>query len=114
MGFIFKAVLRLLLTAAAFLIIAQVVPGVHIASLATAIVVALLWGLITLIVRPILILLTLPINFLSLGLFTFVLNALLFWGVAAVVPGFTVAGFIPALEGSVLLAVVGWALHSIL
>lgn len=114
MGFIAKAVLRLVITAGAFLIIAQVVPGVHITSFTTAVVVAVLWGLVTLIIRPVLLLLTLPINFLSLGLFTFVLNALLFWVVAALVPGFTVSGFIPALEGSVLLSVVGWALHAVL
>jgi len=62
--------------------------------------VAVVWGLIALTLRPILFILTLPINFMTLGLFTFVLNALLFWFVAGLIPGFSVAGFIPALEGS--------------
>jgi putative membrane protein len=114
MGFIFKSLLKLFVTAAAFLVIAQVVPGVHVDNITIAVIVALVWGLVTLVIRPVLFLLTLPINFLTLGLFTFVLNALLFWVVAELVPGFSVAGFIPALEGSVLLSVVGWALHAVL
>jgi putative membrane protein len=113
MGFILKALLRLLVTAAVVLAIAYVIPGVHVSSVLVALIVALVWGVITLIVRPILFILTLPINFLTFGLFTFILNALLFWLTAALVPGFSVSGFIPALQGSVILAVVGWVLHTL-
>ena len=98
----------------AILVIARLVPGIHITSLSAAIIVAFLWGLINITLRPILILLTLPINLLTLGLFSFILNALLFWLVALVAPGFTVSGFIPALQGSVLLTLVGWVLHAVL
>jgi putative membrane protein len=109
-----KAILRVLVTAAALLLIAQYVPGIAVSSFLVALVVALVWGLVTLVVRPVLALLTLPINLLTLGLFSFVLNALLFWLVGALVPGFSVAGFIPALEGSVILMVLGWVLHAVL
>lgn len=111
---ILKVLLRLVIYAVAILVIARLVPGIHITSFTAAILVALLWGLISVTLRPILLLLTLPINFMTLGLFTFVLNALLFWLVAGLTPGFTVAGFIPALEGSVLLTIVGWVLHAML
>ena len=110
----FKAILRLVIYAAAVLVIARLVPGISITSFYSAIFVALLWALIGITLRPILVLLTLPINLLSLGLFSFILNALLFWLVAVLAPGFAVSGFIPALEGSVLLTLVGWVLHAVL
>lgn len=109
-----KTILHVVATAGALLLIATYIPGISIASFTTAIIVALLWGLIGLTVRPILGLLTLPINILTLGLFSFVLNAFLFWMLALVVPGFSVAGFIPALEGSVILSLVSALLHTIL
>ncbi len=83
-------------------------------SFSVAVIVAIVWGLCMLFVRPVLKVLTLPITFLSFGLFSFVLNALLFWLVSTFVPGFAVAGFLPALEGSFLLSVVGWILQHVL
>jgi len=109
-----KIGIRWFVFAGTFLLIAKVVPGIVITSAIVALIVAAVWGVVMLVVRPILILLTLPINILTLGVFTFVLNALLFWLVAGLVPGFTVQGFIPALQGSVILMLVGWALHAIL
>ncbi len=109
-----KILVRVLVTAAALLLIANYIPGIAVASFTTAVIVALLWGLMGLTIRPILGILTLPITILTFGLFSFILNALLFWILAAFVPGFTVAGFIPALEGSVILMVVAWALHAAL
>jgi len=106
-----RALIHVVVIAAALLLIAQAVPGIAIASPYTAVVVAVIWGLFGLTVRPLLNLLALPINILTLGLFSFVINALLFWFIASFVQGFSVAGFIPALEGSVLLTVVSWALH---
>ncbi len=108
-----KVIVRLLIYAGALFVIAQVVEGVTITSFYTALIVAVLWGVIGLTVRPILSILTLPINLLTFGLFSFVLNALLFWFLATFVAGFGVAGFIPALEGSVLLTIVGWVLHAV-
>ena len=109
-----KILVRILITAAALLLIATYIPGIAVASFTTAVIVALLWGLMGLTVRPILKILTLPITILTFGLFSFILNALLFWLLALFVPGFTVAGFVPALEGSVILMIVAWALHSLL
>lgn len=110
---VIKALIRVLLTAATFMALPYIVPGITVESFYVALIVALVWGVIVLVIRPILTLLTLPINILTLGLFSFVLNALLFWFVASFVDGFTVAGFIPALGGSIILTVVGWALNVI-
>ncbi len=109
-----KILIHILGIAGALLLIAEFVPGITIASFYTALVVALCWGVISLTVRPVLGLLTLPINLLTFGLFSFVLNALLFWLLAWLVPGFSVAGFIPALGGSVILLIVSWALDAAL
>lgn len=109
-----KIILKVLATAAALLLIAQYIPGIAVASFTTAVIAALVWGLMGLTIRPVLGLLTLPINLITFGLFSFILNALMFWLLAAFVPGFTVVGFVPALEGSVILTIVAWALHSAL
>lgn len=109
-----KILLRILATAGALLLIADFLPGISVASSYTALVVAVLWGVMSVTVRPVLGLLTLPINLLTLGLFSFVLNALLFWLLATFVAGFQVAGFVPALEGSVLLMAVSWGMRTAL
>ena len=108
-----KAIFRVVLTALALMAIAYVVPGIAITSFFVALIVAVLWGLITLLVRPLLLLLTLPITVLTLGLSTFILNAILFWLLSIFVVGFSISGFLPALEGSLLLTVIGWALHAL-
>ena len=109
-----KAILRLVCVAGALFIIAHVVPGITITNFTYALLTALLWGIMSVTLRPLLLLFTLPITILTLGLFTFILNALLFWLLAAISPGFSVAGFIPALEGSLLLTLVSWVLHAVL
>lgn len=109
-----KALIRILVTAGALLLMAQYVPGIGISSIYIALIVAVLWGVISFTLKPLLLLLTLPITLLTLGLFTFVLNALLFWFLATFVAGFSVSGFLPALEGSFLLSCVGWALNALL
>ncbi len=107
-----KALVYVFTTAVTLLLISQYVPGILVESFYTAVVVALIWGILGLTVRPVLKLLTLPINILTLGLFSFILNALLFWLLATFIKGFHVYGFIPALEGSVILAVVAWAVRA--
>ncbi len=109
-----KALIQVAVTALGLLLIAHFVPGIAIASISTALIVAVLWGLVMLIIRPILGLLTLPITLITFGLSSLLINALLFWLVSVVVPGFMLSGFIPALEGSVLLTLVGWVLHMVL
>ena len=101
-----KIILKILITAVALLVAAYVIPGITVASVYIAIVAAVVLGLLHLIVKPILFILTLPINILTLGLFSFILNALLFWFAASFVEGFSVAGFIPALLGSLLVAII--------
>ncbi len=108
-----KIILRILITAAALLLIANFIPGITVSGFGIAVLVAVVWGVVGLTIRPILNLLALPINLLTFGLFSFVINALLFWLVAGIVPGFTVSGFIPALEGSLILAILSWILQKI-
>lgn len=106
-----KPIIHVAAIAAALILLSQAGIGIAVSGWYPALIAALIWGLFSLTVRPVLTLLTLPINILTLGLFSFVLNALLFWFIATFVDGFTVAGFVPALIGSVVLAVVSWALH---
>ena len=80
------------------------VPGVYVASLYTALITALLLGALNLLIRPILLLLMLPITLLTLGFFTLVVNAFLFWFLSTVVQGFVVHGFIPAFLGALVVS----------
>jgi len=98
--------LRWLLNAAALMLVAYLYPGVQVESLGSAIVAAVVLGLVSAVIRPILVVLTLPVTILTLGLFLFVINALLFWFVAEIVGGFHVAGFWAALVGSLLYSVI--------
>ena len=102
-----KIIVRWLLLAAALLLVAQLYPGVSVASFGTALIAALVLGLFNSLVRPLLVLLTLPVTLLTLGLFLFVINALMFWAAASVLQGFNVAGFSAALIGSLLYSVCG-------
>jgi len=111
---ILKMLLRVLAVAAALILIAEFVPGIGVASFYTAVIVAVIWGIFGLTIRPILTILTLPITIITFGLFSFVLNALLFWFLSTFIAGFTVDGFIPALLGSAILALVSWALNKVL
>jgi putative membrane protein len=105
-----KFLLRWLINALALWIAAEVVPGIAVAGLGNLLLAALVIGLINAFIRPILRVLTIPITILTLGLFLLVLNALLFWLAAALVPGFAVAGFVPAFLGALILTVVSFAL----
>jgi len=104
--------LRWLLNALALLAVAYLYPGVRVDSFLSAAVAALALGLANTLIRPILVVLTLPVTILTLGLFLFVVNAALFWLVAQVIKGFAVQGFLAALVGSLLYSlitlVVGW------
>ena len=109
-----KILIKIFVTAGTLLLIAHYVPGIAVSSFGIALLAALWWGIMSVTVRPVLGLFTLPITILTLGLFAFILNALLFWLLAAFVPGFSVAGFVPALEGSLILSVVSMVLHVLL
>jgi len=99
-------VARWIVNAAALLLVAYLYPGVHVDGFLPALGAALVLGLVNAVIRPILVLLTLPATLLTLGLFLFVINALLFWLVAEIVHGFTVTGFWAALLGSILYSVI--------
>ena len=94
--------LRWLAAALALLLVAYLFPGIAVASFGVAVVAALMLGLVNAFVRPVVKMLTLPLTCLTLGLFSLVVNALLFWGVAAFVDGFAVEGALTALLGSVV------------
>lgn len=100
-----------LLTAVALVITASVVPGFAIANFVAALIAAVILGLINAIVRPILVLMTLPITVVTLGLFLFIINAITIWLAGAITPGFDVAGFLPALVGSIVLTIISSVLH---
>jgi len=98
-------ILHLLLTAALLLIVAHLISGIEVRGWGPAIVGALALGIVNAFVRPIMILLTLPLTILTFGLFLFVVNALMLWLALALVPGIRVSGFGSALLGSLLLTV---------
>jgi len=102
-----KLIARWLLLAAALLLVAHLYAGVQVASFGAALVAALVLGLLNTLVRPLLVLLTLPVTVLTLGLFLFVINALMFWAAAGVLDGFAVTGFVAALVGSLIYSVAG-------
>ncbi len=102
------------LNAIALLAVAYVYPGVQVQDWQSAAIAALVLGLVNTLVKPILVLLTLPVTILTLGLFLVVLNALLFWGVAEVLPGFNVSGFWAAIVGAILYSVIGWLLAKLI
>lgn len=103
---------RILLNALAIVLAGSIVPGISIDGLLSALAAGAALALINAVIRPVLLLLTLPITLLTLGLFIFVLNALCFWLVSAVVPGFHVAGFWPALGGALLVSVMSWVANA--
>jgi putative membrane protein len=102
-----KTIARWMLLAAALLLVAHLYPGVKVSSFGAALVAALVLGLLNTLVRPLLVLLTLPVTVLTLGLFLFVINALMFWAAASLLSGLEVTGFVAALVGSLIYSVCG-------
>ena len=99
-------IFRWVINAISLMLVAYFVPGIEVASLYTALIAAFVLGLANALVRPILFILTLPVTILTLGLFTFVLNALMILLVSTVVKGFEVNGFVPAFLGALFLWVI--------
>jgi putative membrane protein len=96
--------MNLIVNALGFYVTAYIVPGVHIADLGSLAVVAIVWGVLSIVLKPILLILTLPVNILTLGLFTFVINATLIMLMSGLVRGFKVDSFGTALLAAVVLA----------
>jgi putative membrane protein len=109
-----RLILIWLLNAAALLAIAYLMPSIQVASFGSAMIAALMLGLVNTLLRPLLVLLTLPITLLTLGLFLFVLNGLMFWLAGSILEGFVVGGFWSAVFGAVLYSIFSSILSSLL
>jgi len=109
-----KFILRLLLSALAVVLLANILPGVHVATYGIAILVALVLSLLNLLVKPLLVILTLPVTILTLGLFLLVINALIIVLASSLVSGFNVDGFWWALLFSLLLSILQSILFTVL
>ena len=110
MGFL----LRVVVNALAIMLAASIVSGIKVDGLVPALVGGLLLGLVNAIVRPVLIILTLPITLITLGLFLLVLNGFCFWLVASIVKGFYVAGFWSACLGALIVSIVSWIMTAMI
>jgi putative membrane protein len=109
-----KLIFKWLLSAAALLAIAHFYSGVEVKSFMVALIAAFVIGLLNTIVRPILVFFTLPVTVVTLGLFLFIINALMFWAAAGLLDGIKVNGFVAALIGSLLYSVAGMVIESAL
>jgi putative membrane protein len=109
-----KLLVLWLINAVALMTVAYLLPGIVVSDFLTALVAALVLGLVNAVIRPLLILLTLPATLLSLGLFIFVINGLLFWFVGSFIEGFRVAGFWWGVGGAIVYSIVSWALSAVL
>lgn len=109
-----KLLIKWLLCAMALLAVAHFYSGVQVQSLGAALIAAVVIGLFNTVLRPVLVVLTLPVTLLTLGLFLFVINALMFWWAASLLDGFQVRDFSAALLGSLLYTVAGMVINSAL
>ena len=109
-----RLLVKWLLSAAALLFVAYVYSGVQVKTFTAALVAALVIGLLNAVVRPVLVVLTLPVTVVTLGLFLFIINALMFWTAAGLLNGFYVNGFAAALIGSLLYSLIGLVIDSAL
>ena len=99
-------IVRWFINALALMLVAYLYSGVQVNGIFAALIAALVLGLVNAVIRPLLVILTLPVTILTLGLFIFVINAFMFWFVTEIVKGFTVTGFTAALIGSLMFSVI--------
>ncbi len=109
-----QIILALILNALALIVTSYIVPGIEVANFTTAILAAVVLGVVNTFIKPILSFITAPLTIVTLGLFTFVVNAVVLFIVSAVVPGVNVEGWVPAILGAIVLSVVSTVLNSIL
>ena len=109
-----RLVLKWLLSALALLAVTYLYSGVQVSSFTTALIAAAVIGLLNAILRPVLVILTLPVTVVTLGLFLFVINALMFWAASGLLSGFNVTGFTAALIGSLLYSLIGLVIEAAL
>ncbi|HCU84439.1 phage holin family protein [Methylophilus sp. UBA6697] len=109
----FKLLVVWVLNALALMAVAYLVPGIHIANFMAALLAAVVIGFANVLVKPILVILTLPITLLTLGLFLFVINGLLFWFVGHLLQGFSVNSVLTGVIGALVYSVIAWILSAI-
>jgi putative membrane protein len=109
-----RFLIRLVVNGVAVLVAAYLIPGLQVADAASGFIAGIVLGLVNAIVRPLLIVLTLPFTLLTLGLFIFVVNAICLGLVAWLVPGFSISGFGSAFLGAIVITLVSWVLNGIL
>ena len=109
-----KLILKWLLSAVALLVVAYIYSGVQVNSFTSALIAAFVIGLFNVVLRPVLVVLTLPVTIVTVGLFLFIINALMFWAAASVLDGFQVRGFGAALLGSLIYSALGVLIESAL
>ncbi|MDR5170209.1 phage holin family protein [Methylobacillus flagellatus] len=109
-----KLLIVWLLNALALLAVAYLIPSIHVSGLGSALIAAAVIGLVNLLIRPILVVLTLPVTVLTLGLFLLVINGLLFLFVGHILSGFEVQTLLGGILGAVLYSLISWALISLI
>ena len=109
-----RFLLRLVINAVAVFLAANLVPGIHVAGAGAALVAGIILGFVNAVIKPVLVLLTLPFTILTLGLFIFVVNAICLALVAWLVPGFGLSGFGAAFIGAIVISLVSWLLNAII
>ncbi|MDP2704994.1 MAG: phage holin family protein [Patescibacteria group bacterium] len=107
-------ILTWLFTALTLLLSAQLLPSIVIDGFRTALMVSFIWGLFNVLIKPIIVILTLPLNILTLGLFTFVINGFLFWLISTFVSGFSVGSFFDAVLATLLISAVSFLIQKII
>ena len=109
-----KLLLVWIINTVSLIAVAYLLPSISVSGFTTALVAALVLGLVNAVIRPVLVLLTLPVTILTLGLFIFVINGLLFWLVGSFIEGFVVAGFWAGVFGAVVYSLISWLLSALL
>jgi putative membrane protein len=109
-----KLIVKWLLSAAALLAVAHLYSGVQVRDFTSALIAAFVIGLLNTILRPVLVVLTFPVTLVTLGLFLFVINALMFWAASGLLAGFHVTGFVAAMVGSLIYSLIGMVIESAL
>ena len=109
-----KLLLVWIINTVSLLAVSYLIPSITVSSFSTALVAALVLGLVNTVIRPVLVLLTLPVTILTLGLFIFVINGLLFWFVGSFITGFVVTGFWAGVFGAIVYSLISWLLSALL
>lgn len=106
-------IVRWIINGLALYLVSYIIPGIHLTDFKSALIAVVVIGLVNALIKPILFLFTLPITVVTLGLFTLVINALMFMLASSIAPGFKVDGFLTALIGSILLSIISTMLHAL-